>query len=349
MTFVVGALGALVVCAEGCGGGGGSSCTAGQETCPCTPSGLCDTGLTCASDRCVNLNDVSGTAGTNGGAGAGGDPTAACSPLTAYCQKLSDCAPSLLKIVYGTIAQCHARFVLSCADAVTAPDTGLTTATIAACATALPGATCQDAIYRNVAACEAKGNRANGVACGTSWQCQSGYCAQGDQACGVCGALGNPGAVCTVDDNCAPGLLCGGGTCVAPGILGGVCSDTQPCAYGLFCGGGVCASAAETPGGDCVAGLPESCDLLAGLDCDDGSSKCASLGFAQSGEPCGLVGSTYVFCVEGQCAYATAAATEGLCGAFAGDGAACDDTTPCEAPARCLSGRCALPSSAQCQ
>jgi hypothetical protein len=343
VAFVVGALGASAMLAGACGGGG-SSCTAGQESCACTGSGLCDTGLTCASNRCVNL----GT--TSGADGGGGDPTAACSALSAYCQKLNDCAPALVTLAYGTVDECSARLALSCADAVEAPGTGLTATTLAACAAALPGATCPDTIYRAITACRPKGSRANGLACGTDAQCQSGHCAQGDQACGVCAALVNAGDACMVDDDCQPGLVCGGsGACVVPAPAGGACSAAVPCAYGLYCNSGSCASAEETTGDACVPGLPQSCDLLAGLYCDDQTTLCETLGFGQAGDPCGLVGPVYVLCARGQCAYATAAATEGLCGGFAADGAACGDTTPCEAPARCISARCALPSSAQCQ
>jgi hypothetical protein len=43
------------------------TCPVGSETCACFPNDTCDTGFTCASDRCVRV----GTGGAGGGAGSG--------------------------------------------------------------------------------------------------------------------------------------------------------------------------------------------------------------------------------------------------------------------------------------
>jgi hypothetical protein len=377
-------VGGTALFAPGCGGGGGASCVAGKETCACTPSQLCDPGLTCASNRCVNLGGAgtggggtggggagtggggAGTAGggtgggagtggggtgTAGGAGGSGDPSAACTSFTGYCQKLNDCAPFLIKILYGTMAECNARFNLSCQDAVKAPATGLNAATIGACQAALTGASCEDVIYRKVAACQIKGGRASGMACGVNGQCQTGYCAQSTNACGVCSPFQNAGDACSVDDDCQPGLLCSSdGHCVVPGAASAVCSDTQPCKAGFYCNAGSCASTSETPGGACNANVGLSCDILKGLTCDSGTAKCANLAFAQNGDTCGQVtASTLTFCTGGTCVFAVDTDPTGVCGALAADGATCDDaTTFCETPAVCISGRCKLLNSAAC-
>ena len=68
-----------------------------------------------------------------------------------------------MKLLYGTVDRCSARFAISCKDAVKAPDSGLTATTIAACMAALPGASCDDVIYRKVTACAIKGTRGNGL------------------------------------------------------------------------------------------------------------------------------------------------------------------------------------------
>jgi hypothetical protein len=349
----VGVLGVVFVAAamlaQGCGGGG-ASCAVGKETCACSPSGACDPGLTCASMKCVNLGTVDGGAGSGGGgAGGAGDPSAACASFSAFCQKLNDCAPLLVKLEYGTMDECTTRFTISCKDAVKAPDSGLTAATITACASALPGATCEDAIYRKVTACQIKGGRANGMACGTNEQCGTGYCAQSDQACGVCTALVNAGDACSVDDDCQPGLLCSNDShCIVPGLAGAICNDNQPCKFGLYCKAGSCVNTSETPGGNCNMDLQESCDVAKGIYCDGTAAKCANVGFAQNGDPCGLVSAKLVACAKGTCIYPAVTATQGLCGSLAGDGAACDATTLCESPARCLAGHCKLPSSSAC-
>jgi hypothetical protein len=358
--LVVGVLGILVVgvslLAAGCGGGGSASCAVGTVGCPCTGGGACDPNLTCASNRCVNLNTVpdGGGAGTGGAGTSGGTPADACNTFTGYCAKLNACAPLAIKIDYGTVDECNARFKLSCVDATSAPGSGLTATTIAACGAALPDAACADVIYRNVAACNIKGTRANGMACGTNSQCTTGYCAQSDQACGVCSALVGAGNGCMVDDDCQAGFVCNStNVCVLPGGAGANCTDAQPCGYGFYClvvagtTTGSCAAGVETPGGTCNGTLAASCDLLKGIFCN-ATNTCENLGVASPGDSCGLVGEKLTFCSTGECIYPTVDATEGVCRALAADGATCDAATTCETPAHCVSGKCKLPSSSAC-
>jgi hypothetical protein len=353
--FVVGVLGLLVAAsgfvAQGCGGGGGSSaCTVASEGCPCTAGGLCDNGLECKSNLCVDLGG--GGAGTGGGnAGTGGGQTAEqmCDAFAGYCAKLNECAPAIVKLNYGTVERCSARFAISCKDAVKAPDSGLTATTIAACMAALPGATCDDVIYRKVAACAIKGTRSNGMACGTNEQCTTGYCSQSANACGVCSAFVAAGATCTVTEDCQPGLECSvAGRCIVPGGAGMTCSETQTCRYGHFCEAGSCVLTAETAGETCNADLLSSCNVLKGRYCN-GSGVCANIGFAENGDPCGLVAAKFVACSKGECIYPSTVAIEGVCKALAADGVTCNDTTSCELPAVCdAGGKCKLPSSAAC-
>src|SRR5450432_3202216 len=127
---------AAAMLAQGCGGGSAASCAVGKESCPCTPGGACDPGLTCASMKCVNLGTVDGggtagatgtAGGTAGGGGAGasgGTAEAACANYGAVCQKINDCAPLVVKVGYGTVDKCIARSKLSCMDAFKAPDSG---------------------------------------------------------------------------------------------------------------------------------------------------------------------------------------------------------------------------------
>jgi len=352
--FSLGVLGVVVVAAavlaEGCGGSSPASCAVGAEGCACTQTGVCDTGLTCASNKCVNLGTVDGGGtDTGGAAGSGGNASAACDTFTAYCQKLNACAPAFVKIGYGTVDECNARFKLSCVDSTKAPDSGLTASTISACSAALSGAACTDVIYRKVTACNITGGRSNGMACGADSQCTTGYCAQSDGACGVCSALVGAGNGCMVDDDCQAGLVCNSASlCVLPGGAGGNCNASQPCAYGLYCLNNACATDSETPGGTCNPALAESCDILKGIYCDGSVSTCKNLGFGAPGDNCGLVAGQFVLCSTGQCIYPTVDATEGVCRGLAADGATCDATTLCEAPARCVSGHCKLTSSSSC-
>jgi hypothetical protein len=252
-----------------------------------------------------------------------------------------------VKEIYGTVEQCTTRFKISCVDAFKAPDSGLTAAAINACAAALPGATCEDLIYRKITACEIKGMRQNGGACGTNEQCQSGYCTQGDQACGVCATYVGAGADCSQTD-CEPGLVCNTGNhCVLPGGAGMNCNDSQPCKYGLYCFGNACATGAATAGATCADTI-YACNTLKGIYCDLSVMKCANLGFAPAGDPCGQVSGKFVVCSAGDCSKPSTTATQGLCGSQAGDGVACDANTGCQDPARCVAGHCKLPSSAAC-
>ena len=58
-----------------CGGSSPASCAQGTERCPCFGNSTCNSGLTCASNTCVNLGGAGGTtgsAGTGGATGSGG-------------------------------------------------------------------------------------------------------------------------------------------------------------------------------------------------------------------------------------------------------------------------------------
>jgi hypothetical protein len=365
----VGVLGVVFVAAamlaQGCGGSSPAACAVGKETCPCTAGGACDTGLTCASMKCVNLVTVDGggTAGATGTAGGGGaagggtagagstDPNVACANLGAICDRFNDCAPLLVTAAYGSVDKCKTRFALSCKDAFTAPDSGLTATSIAACSDALPGASCSDILYRKVSECSAKGTRPNGSACGTNEQCHTGYCAQNAAACGVCAEFIAAGGTCGVDDDCTPGLICSDDLhCVIPGAPGTPCNTNQPCQYGNYCRMGSCVAAQTTAGGMCTdAG---SCEILKGNFCNTSVNSCQTIASAQPGSPCGVVNNTVVICAGGDCIYANAADAAGLCAAPVMDGQPCGgqaaNSAGCLAPARCINSRCTLPNSKAC-
>ena|GEM_PF-5133034 len=359
LVVVFGALAMLAggVAFTGCGGDEKASCAVGSASCPCTSGGACNPGLSCsASNVCVGPAVVGPTVGLDGGAtnDSGILPAvtppnaeAICANQSALCTKLNECAPLVLKGIYGTLEVCKDRQKISCVDAINAPASGLTSTTVNACLAALPAATCEDLIYRKVSACDIKGTRPNGGACGTDAQCLSGHCTQNNAACGVCAAHVNAGASCVEADDCEPGLDCSAERCVVPGAAGTICSDTQVCKYGLYCLNGSCVNTNTTAGANC-ADSPFSCNILKGIYCNLAVGKCATLGFVGPGEPCGLVASKFVFCSAGDCIYPSVDADEGICGSYAGDGATCGDTTGCMEPAICIAGRCKLPSSSAC-
>ena len=183
-------------------------CTAGTEACACN-AGACNPGLTCAANKCVSAGggmDGGGTGGTGGGgratpptpAGARAAtpaarpapsrpiPTQICADMQTYCERFNACAPYYIGLEFGTVAKCTERLTLQCLDAVMAPGSGLDGTTMVACTAALATASCDDLFNRNVPACNFKGTRANGMACGADEQCTSGRCAKTTGACGMC-------------------------------------------------------------------------------------------------------------------------------------------------------------------
>jgi hypothetical protein len=63
--------GGIVVASCGSKSTGGKMCSTGSEGCACYGNGSCNTGLTCASNLCVNLNGGAGGATGAGGSSAG--------------------------------------------------------------------------------------------------------------------------------------------------------------------------------------------------------------------------------------------------------------------------------------
>ena len=323
----------------------------GAESCACTAGGACDPGLSCAAGTCMKSIDVNRTdGGATDAPTVSVDPAVVCSEIQKYCEKLNQCGPLLISIVYGSVATCTERLKLECVDGVKAPDSGLNSATVAACTAALATASCEDVIYRNVAACNWKGTRANGGSCGADEQCVSGHCAQNDSACGVCAEPMRDGASCLEDEDCAPGRVCSEDDhCVIPGAAGTGCSATQPCRYGNYCRNGSCVATSNNPGDSCAD--PGSCNILNGAYCRTETQTCARIAFNAPGDHCELSTRAIIFCAGGVCITPTGS-DSGTCAAHAKDGEPCgaqsDNNRNCQDPARCIAGRCKLPNSAAC-
>src|SRR5450432_936213 len=194
--------------------------------------------------------------------------------VTAYCKKLTTCAPFFNPLVFGDEATCIDRNVPSCVKSLSLP--GSPTPTEAeTCATDLTAdMDCPQVLGHNPpASCQAKkGTFANGTACGSDWQCLSGYCpTPDDMQCGACADRVVAGGVCKKDEDCAYGLTCATGVCAAPGAAGATCDKNHPCMNPLACSGatvlmpsGTCAAAAVA-GGDCSTA---GCNIVDGLYCN---------------------------------------------------------------------------------
>jgi hypothetical protein len=348
---VLSAAGAIL--APGCGGG--SSCAAGREGCSCAPSGLCDTGLTCASKVCVNvpMQDAGGAGA--GGADAGNPMDAgastSCPHAEAACRRYADCAPFTLTARYGDLDTCIARLQLACEDAFKVPASGLTPETSAACAAAYATASCDDFFYGKVGACHFTGARQDGEVCAFNEECASGFCIP-QLTCGICAALLPAGESCGANAECQPGLVCAGAHCLAPSAPGAACDAQQPCGYGYYCHAGSCAAAQETPGAACQeAG---SCDGDKGLWCNTAAGVCQTIGSAAPGEACIDGSGDEVVCAGSACVPTDPTVpNDGLCNGYVADGQLCgagiNKNVGCRWPEVCSRGRCVLPSAAICQ
>jgi hypothetical protein len=340
----------------GCGDDDSTSCTPGTPACTCTAGGTCNAGLTCAAGKCVNAggSDAGAVDGppADGPAPDGGpsetDPNVICASMLAYCQRFNECAPYFVGLEFGTVARCAERLKLSCVDAVLAPDSGLTGAAMAACAAALPAASCADLVYNNIAACNFAGTRPVGAACGTNEQCASGRCAKHDSTCGVCAERVADGAACLADLDCLAGRVCNGNDqCVLPAAAGAPCSASAPCGHATDCVAGTCQASATMAGPACTA--QGGCSLAHALYCTP-SSVCAAIPLNPPDGACDASTTSPALCAAGTCVLPPVG-DKGVCEGFAADGAPCGEQAEdrlCQTPALCIGGRCSVPSSAAC-
>jgi hypothetical protein len=284
----------------------------------------------------------------------------------ALCARFDACSAFYVQSAFGDVTSCTTALKAVLQNALAAPGTGGTPTKIEACAQAVPGVSCDDALGHNLpASCQAvAGQLANGAPCGDSSQCQSAYCnkAKG-QTCGACAAPPTTGATCDVDDDCPVGNVCfkaagaTSGACVVQGAAGAACDATQhPCKSTLICKSGVC-STPDAAGAPCTrAGASDTfgtCDMLGGEFCSFGGKTCTAIDMAPSGQAClfvnGLTGGLTLCSASGTCTTSTGA-TSGTCTAAAPPGGSCDDTKgpKCQQPAVCQNGVCVTPDAANC-
>jgi hypothetical protein len=298
-----------------------------------------------------------GSTSSRGDSGPSISPTQACQAYAhAACTEISTCAPFTLAATYGDEPTCEQRAVLACTPLFTAGGSGATATGVSACATAVLGETCEQFFDNNQpSACSFTGTLAQGAACGSDAQCQSGFCHHPLASfCGTCGTRagagqGGPdgGAGCLTDVDCQATLLCGAGTCVAPGTAGAPCSAQQPCEHTLACVAGKCATPVPV-GGACTA--LTDCDGANGAICNLMKMSCIAIGKAMSGEPCDVVSGGWTECVAGGVCDNVAKNGQGACHPPAADNALCGPDIPCLAPAICSSSaRCTLPDPTSCQ
>lgn len=287
---------------------------------------------------------TSACSGSNNSSGSGGGT---CNSLgTAICNKVEQCAPLDVQLVYGDVQTCVARVALGCnADMSVAP---VSSTQMSACSSAVSQADCQVFLRGDSqpAACTFTGSLANGKACGTGQQCQSGYCNLASGFCGTCAPRATTGSACTSTYGCQSGLVCNSSNvCAKVAAAGGNCAATSDCAAGLVCVSGKCAAAVAL-GQPCT---PGACDQYAGQFCD--GQVCAKLPVAATGQPCGFVNGKDIQCSGGGTCKLGQGQQQGTCVAPAKDGASCDPTNgpDCLSPASCVNGKCTVPDPSSCK
>jgi hypothetical protein len=288
----------------------------------------------------------------------------ACTALaTARCTQLMTCSIADLYKSYGTVAQCEARELLACNDALAAPDTGATPGGQMACGSAIAAETCAVYLAGTVPAeCDAVGPGTG--TCSFSAQCATSFCALGANAlCGLCQADPVAGASCAAS-SCGKTLICNSKlVCTVPAQQGQTCNATTPCDNGLACvgtgGTGSCKVLAATLGAGCdpTHKTAPPCNGDLGLTCSEATDKCVAQPIVSAGSACGIVSNVDTACGSGAACVIPTMQTKGTCVAPAGDGSACDTKAGpnCLFPARCIptappatAGTCQLLGSVSC-
>jgi hypothetical protein len=320
---------------------------------------------------------------SSSGSGAAGGVSAACDQSFDAYVATASCDVALST---SEVARLRPIFDAACAAQFSLPGSGLTAASLAACAQAVQASPC---LGTNFPACSntPAGTLAVDAPCASDTQCASAFCAlqtvttgnggETTSTCGTCAATTPPGQSCAGSTpRCAPGTECSSDvnpTCVPIpwGAVGDTCNGatafcnsdftcdgTGTCALPAAAGAACqvsqdCASPLVCAGSMCGNGDPvgATCTLdgtgcAHGLECDPTTYTCAAVTFANPGDPCGDT----TLCAVGQC---NVGATGGspTCPTLVADGQPCpsDATSTCDTFSECFGGVCSQPSGAACK
>jgi hypothetical protein len=278
-----------------------------------------------------------------------------CPPYAAaVCARLEACAPLHVQEVFGDRPTCERRTALRCTLDASLPGSGLDAATSAACAAALPSASCDELLDGAIPACRWSGARPDGAGCSAGLQCASGHCPLPDAAaCGTCAARVALGAVCTTNEECAWPLRCSlVGRCAPAEAEGAFCNETRPCREPVFvcrAGDSTCQRRARAgePCNEDGSAPPVACER--GLLCrPSASGSCFAIQFARAGERCAALPFGRLMGCGG-----SGACVESVCRPPGEEGEPCTlaasgEARGCLPPARCVRGVCALPDPGEC-
>lgn len=320
---------------------------------------------------------------------AGSTPEGACTTYAdAYRTYTQKCAGTRggISTADARWQQLEQRMKVACTSALTLPGTAITPTGLTVCANAIKTASC-NTDSDDIPQCDFEnGTLANGAACSTGNQCQSGACKKtavetGSVACGVCEARIPVGGECTTENAlCVTDSRCDFATkkCVAivRNGAGGSCDSAkgETCLTGLYCDftTKICKTRGAV-GTACSSTAP--CET--NLQCSTTSKTCVAPTIAAEGQACG--GTSGVACATdlrcdfasqkcvkinwiapgGDCSVTGSVCEHGSCNTttkkcpvLIADGGACltdRSTGVCDDFASCIEGKCQLPGQVVCK
>jgi hypothetical protein len=292
-----------------------------------------------------------GGAGGGGAGGTGGAPPPDAGPpaqtraqaCAQYGQstaaKAMQCAPFVVSLLYGNMANYAGREELNC-NLHEAPGVNFPPRPFRPCSDAYAAISCDD--WRDgviPAACIAFGQYAEGVSCSTGFQCATDLCdLTGGGSCGRCVRPPAVGQACLAGQFCAAGLRCSlSQLCATPVGRGGSCSGSNPCRSSLVCNDIATCAPRGQAGAACQTA--DDCEVVASTYCNTTRGLCVS---ATTGGACRMnTDGSLLFC-----GFGAACQGDGSCLAAASDSGLCASGGPlCVFPAACgTDGRCHLPT-----
>jgi hypothetical protein len=294
--------------------------------------------------RDASMDMATGGAAGSGGSGGGAmdasmprdasmDEMQACTSFAdAFCDRLQTCSSFVVSVLYGDVATCKSRWMMSCLPNFGIAGTSASPMRTSTCAQQIPSLACDKFINGDFAAATAclpaAGMVPLGGGCGDDAQCTTTFCARSaTSACGTCQPTTPAGTPC-VQGSCsvATNTVCpaGGSTCVKPksGKVGDACT------------------------------AQEECDVANQVGCNTVTSK-TCIALTLSTGTCGannpLNPTMVAVCGKGGTCTGPFA---GMCTPVAQDGQTCSTTDTgahCMFPAKCIGGRCVVPDPSTCK
>jgi hypothetical protein len=254
----------------------------------------------------------------------------------AYCLLQESC-DQLGTIGQATQMSCEDRARVSCEAALTLGNSLSGDSQLASCTSSFKLFACENLAPGPVESCGLPGTLADDQPCEASFQCSGGLCQADEGQCGTCSTIPSKGETCDpTNDLCIESYCSSKKVCVAWAQKGEPCVSTYQCDSLLACSGGMCVDsltvnqACSTAEDLCDYGL--HCEVTPGMS---PKGTCQKATILASGASCGA-SKPHSLCMDGE------VCRGGSCQKPLPDGSVCAADGDCLAPARCITGKCAL-------